>query len=321
MGRCGMSHRRIADQHQQLRMCLALAVLCAPHLALAQFTGAHNYDNSPIGVNQVELDYAFAHSNASIDTSLIVAGASLNLNRGNISYTRYFGFLHRLTWVEASVPLAGLGGSVNGTNIHGSATGVGDSSYTVSMLLKGGPARSVAQFENYRPTTTVGLSLGITAPTGEYDPNKVLNLGTDRWSFKPEIGVSHPFGTEQKWQGDLYLQANFFTDNTSYRGKEILRQEPLPGVEGHLSYFFVHNAWVSVDGLYAFRGATDVNGVPQNNSQKNFLLGSQVNLSINDRNTLAVEFAKAVLHENGTAYTGFAVKYSFSWGGGLGKVR
>jgi hypothetical protein len=221
--------------------------------------------------------------------------------------------------VEASVPLAGLGGSISGTNVHGSATGAGDSSYTMSMLLIGGPARSVAQFEDYKPTTTVGVSLGITAPTGEYDPNKLLNLGSDRWSFRPEIGVSHPFGAEQKWQCDLYFHTSFFTDNTSYRGKEILRQEPLPGLEGHLSYFFVHSAWVSVDGLYAFRGATFVNGVNQGNAQKNFSLGSEVNISINDRNTLAVEFAKALVHDNGPAYTGFAVKYSYSWGGGLGK--
>jgi hypothetical protein len=270
-------------------------------------------------VNQVELDYAYAHSNASIDTSLIVAGASFNLNQGNISYTRNFGFIHRLAWMEASVPLAGLGGSINGTNIHGSATGAGDSSYTVAMLLKGGPARSVAQFDDYKPTTTVGLSLTISAPTGEYDANKLLNLGSDRWSFKPEIGWSHPFGTDQRWQCDLYFHTTFFTDNTSYRGKELLRQEPLPGVEGHLSYLFVHSAWVSVDGLYAFRGSTDVNGEPQNNPQKNFSVGSEMNISINDRNTLVVEFAKALVHDNGPAYTGFAVKYSYSWGGGPGK--
>jgi len=118
-----------------------------------------------------------------------------------------------------------------------STTGGGDSSYELAMLLKGGPALSVAQFKNYRPTTTFGVSLTITAPTGLYSPNKILNLGSERWSFKPEIAVSHPFGPEQKWAFEAYANSYFYTDNTSYHGREILGQQPLPGLEGHISYF------------------------------------------------------------------------------------
>jgi len=302
--------------HKALIVCLTLAAVGVPNQVQAQFTGAHNYDDAPVGVNQIEFAYAYAHSNASIDTSLIVAGANFNLNQGSITYTRYFGLLHRVTWVQAGIPLAGLGGSISGTNIHGSATGAGDSSYTVATLLKGGPVHSLREFDDYKPTTTVGLSLTVSAPTGEYNSDKLLNLGTDRWSFKPEIGMSHPFGPDQKWQGDVYGHVYFFTDNTSYRGKEVLRQEPLPAVEGHLSYSFVQSAWASVDVLYAFRGPTVVNGVNQDNPQKNFSLGGTVNLSLNSQNSLEFEFAKALVHDNGPNYTGFAVKYTHSWGKG-----
>src|SRR5271169_2057928 len=100
-----------------LLVARALAVLCLTGQLFAQFTDPRSYDNTPVGVNQLELAYAYAQSNASIDTSLIVAGAKLNLNAGTIEYTRYFGLIHRLAWVEASVPLAGLGGSVTGTDI------------------------------------------------------------------------------------------------------------------------------------------------------------------------------------------------------------
>jgi len=101
--------------------------------------------------------------------------------------------------VEATLPLAGLEGSITGTNISGSITGTGDSSYQVAVLLRGGPALSVAQFENYKRTTILGASLTITAPTGLYNSNKLLNLGSNRWSFNPQFAVSHPFGPEQKW--------------------------------------------------------------------------------------------------------------------------
>jgi len=299
-----------------LFVSLVLAVLHTPDQVYAQFTDPRNYNNTPVGVNQLELDYYYAHSDASIDTSLIVAGAKFNLNEGIIDYTRYFGFIHRLAWVEGTLPLAGLEGSVTGTNISGSTTGTGDSSYQVAVLLRGGPALSVAQFANYKPTTTVGMSLTITAPTGQFNLSKVLNLGSNRWSFKPEFAVSHPFGPEQKWELDVYANAYFYTDNTSYLGTKILRQQPLPGLEGHISYSFVDRLWASLDTRYAFGGDAFVNGVNQNNAQQNFILGSEVNVSINRQNSFVFEFAKPLVHQNGPTYTGFALRYFYSWGKG-----
>lgn len=296
--------------------CLALAALHLPWRASAQFNDPHAYDNTPVGTNQLELAYTYVHANASIDTSLIIAGAKFNLNQGIVDYTHYFGLLHRLMWVEAALPIAGLGGSISGTNIRGSTTGAGDSSYQAAMLLKGGPALSVAQFKDYKPTTTLGVSFAVTAPTGSYQSNKILNLGSNRWSFKPELALSYPFGPDQKWQFDAYANASFFTGNTSYRGGQTLRQEPLPGLEGHISYALNDSVWASLDSRYSFHGVTLVNGVNQNNAQQNFILGSEMNVSLNSRNALVFAFAKALVHQNGPALTGFSVKYDYVWGKG-----
>ena len=299
---------------------VTVAIVRIPDQAYAQFTDPHTYDNTPAGTNQLELAYGYARANASIDTSLIVTGARFNVNQASITYTRYFGFLRHLAWVEAGVPLADLNGSVSGTNIQGSTTGTGDSSYAVGFLLTGGPALSVTEFANHKPTTTVGMSLTITAPTGQYNPDKLLNLGSDRWSFKPEIAVSHPFGPEQKWEAEAYANSYFFTDNTSYRGREVLRQRALPGLEGHISYSLLDNLWASFDARYSSRGLTFVNDVNQNNAQQNFSLGSEVNVSLNHRNSLVFVFAKALVHRNGPASSGFTVKYNYSWGKGYGHV-
>ena len=287
-----------------------------PNQAVAQFSDPRNYQNTPVGINQLELGYAYVHANASIDNSLVVAGAKLNLNQGMVDYTRYLGVLHRLAWVEADVPLAGLDGSVSGSNIQGSVSGAGDSSYGLAMLLKGGPALNVEQFEAYQPTTIVGVSLYVTAPTGTYRPNKILNLGSNRLSFKPEIALSHPIGHERKWEFDAYGNAYFYTDNTSYHGRQILRQESLPGVEGHMSYSFTDHLWASLDTRYSFRGSTFVNGVGQDNPQRNFILGSEINLSLNSKNSLTFEFAKAAVHQNGPALVGFSIRYDYTWGRG-----
>jgi hypothetical protein len=102
-----------------LLACLAVAVHYVPHLAWAQFTDEHSYDNTPVGINQLELSYAYVNSDTSIDTSLVITGAKLNLNQGTIGYTRYFGVWHRLMWAEASVPVGGLAGSISGTTVQG----------------------------------------------------------------------------------------------------------------------------------------------------------------------------------------------------------
>jgi hypothetical protein len=299
-----------------LLVCLGVALLLPPHQAWPQFTDAHSYDNTPVGINQLELSYAYVHADTSIDTSLVITGAKLNLNQGTIGYTRYFGALHRLMWAEASVPVGGLNGSISGTDIQGSITGAGDSSYQVAMLLKGGPALSVPQFENYKPTTIVGASLTITAPTGEYNPIKILNLGSKRWFFKPELALSYPFGPEQKWLIEAYFNSYFYTNNSSYHGSEILRQQPLPGVEGHISYSFNDYIWASLDTRYSFRGNTFVNDIDQGNGQRNFVLGSEISVSINDRNSLLFVFEDALVHRNGPAAVGFSVKYDYTWGKG-----
>ncbi|MEG9437418.1 transporter [Edaphobacter sp. HDX4] len=295
-----------------LIICLALAVLHTH--ASAQFTDPRTYQNTPVGINQLELAYAYVRSNTSIDASFVISGAKFNLNQGLVDYTRYFAFLHRMAWVEGSLPIANLSGSITGTNITGSTTGTGDSCYSAAILLKGGPALSPAQFANAVNTTSIGLSLSTTAPTGQYDPNKLLNLGSDRWSFKPEFAISKPFGPEQRWVFDTYANTYLYTDNTSYRGAEVLRQRALLGLEGHISYTLNDTIWASLDTRYSFRGNTTVSGVNQDNPQRNFILGTELVVSPNSRNSFTFEFAKAAVHKNGPSLTGFTVKYDYIWG-------
>ena len=298
------------------KLFASLALLLAPQ-ACAQFTDPRNYQNTPVGVNLIEFSYAYAHANASLDPSLVIGGAKLDLNQGAITYYRYFGLFGHTAWFSPSLPLAGLNGSVPSANLTGSVAGAGDSSYQFAVLLKGGPALRVADFANYTQTTGLAVSLTASAPTGLYDANRILNLGSDRWSFKPEFALTHPFGPQQNWVVDAYANCYFYTDNTSYRGTQILRQRPLPGLEAHLSRSLGQNVVASLDTRYSFRGNTFIDGVDQDSSQKNFVIGSEAIVSLNDRNTLAFIFEKALVHENGPAATGFAVRYEFAWGGGL----
>ncbi|HXW74909.1 MAG TPA: transporter [Steroidobacteraceae bacterium] len=296
---------------------VAITACLTPRTLPAQFTDPRTYTLSPVGINELELDYAYAQTNASLDTPVVVAGAHVEANEVLVSYTYKFGVLGHLAWVEAIVPFASLRGSISGTDISGSTTGTGDSSLQLAVLLKGGQALSAGQFAKYVPSTTLGVSLTVTAPTGKYNADRLLNLGSNRWSLKPEFALSQPFGPEQKWEFDAYINACFFTDNTEYRGVEILRQEPLPGIEGHISYSVTPSLWASLDLRYSYRGETVVDGLDENNAQQNLTIGAEANWSPNSRNSLELVFAKAVVHQNSPAYTGVGLKYFYSWGSGI----
>jgi hypothetical protein len=205
---------------------------------------------------------------------------------------------------------------VTRANVSGSVVGAGDSGYEFAVLLKGAPALSPAEFAKYKPATVVGVSVNVTAPTGLYRADKILNLGSDRWSFRPEIGLSHPFGPEKKWTFDAYANSYFYTDNTSYRGAEILRQGPLPAFEGHISYTFGERVVASLDARYSFRGDTTIDGVGQSDSQRNFVVGSEAIVSLDAKNQLTFLFEKAAAHVNGPSVTGVAVRYDYYWGRG-----
>ena len=293
---------------------IAIGAGCFPGVLYGQFTDPRNYSNSPVGLSQLELDYAHAHADALIDTSLVVGGAHLELNEAAVAYSHTFGIVHHLAWVKATVPFASISGSVTGSSVSGSVAGAGDASLEITTLLRGGAALSVADFSSYQPTTTLGVSLTVTGPSGKYDPNKLLNLGSDRWSFKPQFTISHPFGPEQKWEVDSYAHAYFFTDNTTYHGREILRQQPLLGIEGHISYSFNSELWTSLDANYSFRGDTAIDDVDQHNAQRQLILGTETSWSLSARNSFAFVFAKSVVHENAPAYTGVTLKYFHSCG-------
>jgi hypothetical protein len=292
---------------------LAVAGLALPRPVHAQFTDPGTYANAPVGVNQAELDYGYAHADASIDTSLVVGGARFVLNQGVANYTHNFAFLGNLAWLKASVPFASLSGSVSGTGISGSVTGLGDASVQLATLLRGGTALSAEAFDAYEPTTTWGLSLAVTGPTGEYHEDKLLNLGSHRWSFRPELAFTYPFGRERDWEFDAYVNVSFFTDNTRYHGVEVLRQEPLPGIEAHLSHTFSPKFWASLDSRYAYRGDTFVDDVDQHETQDNLVVGTEAGWSPTEQSSWVLVLAKALVHRNAPAFTGAVLKYVYSW--------
>ena len=66
------------------------------------------------------------------------------------------------------------------------------------------------QFAKWKQKVLLGASLRVIAPTGQYDPTKIVNWGINRWAFKPEFGYSEQWGN---WVLDAYAGVWFYTTN------------------------------------------------------------------------------------------------------------
>jgi Putative MetA-pathway of phenol degradation len=166
----------------------------------------------------------------------------------------------------------------------------------------------------------LGASLKVEAPTGQYDPTKLVNWGTNRWSFKPELGYSQRFGN---FFLDSYAGVWFFTQNSDfwsrnpyYPGTRSQSQAPIGAFEGHLSYNFNPRLWASLDGNYWFGGKTSINGVVNPVSQlSNSRIGGTVAFPIGKHQSLKFAYSNGTYIRFGGNYQNVSLAWQYAWVG------
>jgi hypothetical protein len=181
------------------------------------------------------------------------------------------------------------------------------------MNLFGAPALTPREFASYRQDWIVGVSLQVSVPLGQYDDQRVVNLGTHRWSVKPEVGVSKAMG---RFVLDLAAGATFYTDNDDYPGDRTREQEPVYSVQGHLVYNFASRIWLAVDGTYYEGGATTLDGVRSNDRLRSSRLGVTLSLPVDANDSLKVFAHSGISVRTGTDFDAVGVAWQHRWGGG-----
>ena len=191
------------------------------------------------------------------------------------------------SWAQAS-------GKVFGEDSSTTRSGFGDTRLRISTLLFGAPAITREEFAKSAPQTVFGASLTVIAPTGQYFNNKLINLGTNRWSFKPELGLSYMISNQ--WFIDLYAGAWFFTTNNSfYPGASVRSQEPLFSFQTHVSYNINPLMWAAIDFTYYTGGQTSVNDFYKNDNLNNSRLGATFNFPISRSSAIKIAYSTGAI--------------------------
>jgi len=245
-----------------------------------------------------------------------VRDVEASVDAGNLAYSRIIDVWGQSGSLAMVVPYAWLSasGEVFEQTRSTSRTGLADSSMRLSVNLYGAPALSLQDFRKYQQDTIVGVSLFVTAPTGQYDPNRLINIGTNRWSFKPELGVSKGLGA---WTLEAAAGVTFYTDNDAFAGDGVRRQDPLYSVQGHAIYNFNPRLWAALDGTYYTGGRTTVNGVIGDDLQRNSRWGGTLAYSINRLNSLKLYYSSGLAARTGTDFQIVGLAWQHRWGLGL----
>ncbi|MDH5254483.1 MAG: transporter [Gammaproteobacteria bacterium] len=297
-------------------MLIGLAMLAVHGAAHAQELEPRAYSNTPTGLNFLLAGYGYTQGNLAFDPSVPIEDAKLRTNSAVLAWARSLGFRGRSAKVDVILPYTWLSGSAlfQGQPRERDVSGFADPRVRYSVNLYGAPALSLKEFSGYRQDVIIGASLQVSVPVGQYDDTKLVNIGTNRWAFKPELGISKSWGA---WTVDMAAAVALYTDNTDFLGGGTVSQDPLYAVQGHVVHGFRSGIWAALDATYYWGGETKVNGVTGDTLRKNTRMGLTVALPVDLRNSVKIYGSTGVSSRTGDEYDGVGIAWQYRFGSGF----
>jgi hypothetical protein len=278
------------------------------------------YVIAPTGINALDVGYSHLNGGLQFDGAAPITGAHADISLAAVGYYHSFSLLGRTANIAIGLPYGDgtFQGTVLGAPKSAHRTGLLDSFYRLSVNLIGGPAMEPRQFARWTQDLLLGVSLKLVAPTGQYDPTLLINWGSNRWAFKPEVGYSQRFG---HWIVDAYAGGWFFTENSEYfsrnmyfPGTRSLTESPVAAFEAHLSYDIAPRCWVSLDANYWTGGETSVNGVPNvGTSQKNSRVGITGSVPLTAHQSIKISYSNGAYIRYGGNYQSISLSWQYAW--------
>jgi hypothetical protein len=295
---------------------VACAILAGGPAAVAQSIEPRSYSNAPVGVNFLIGGYAYTRGGLSLDPSLPLTDPHLQTSNAVLGYARALDLWGLSGKFDVIVPYTWLSGNAQfeGQPVQRVVNGFADPAFRVSVNLYGAPALSLKDFANYHQDLIIGASLQVWAPWGQYDSSRLVNIGTNRWIFKPEVGISKAMGP---WTLELMAATTLFTDNRDFYGGNTRSQAPLYSAQGHAIYNFASGIWGSVDATYFAGGRSTLNGTLSNDLQQNWRVGGTLALPVDVHDSIKFYASKGVSARTGNNYDLLGIAWQYRWGGGL----
>ena len=297
---------------RRLAAWLLLGSCWAGSVCHAQEIEPRAYSPSPSGLNFLIAVGGHSEGGVLTDPSLPVTDIEAKVDALAVGYGRSFGLAGRSANVAFALPYIEVDASGNIGEQRASVTraGWGDAKLRLAMNLIGGPAMTPREFSQRVPATTLGVSMSVSLPTGEYLPDKLVNIGTNRWAVKTELGLTHPIG---KWLLEGYLGAWWFEENDDFFGGHRREQDPLASIQVHVSYTFKPRLWLALNTTYYECGQTTLDGVAKHDRQANSRAGLTFSTPLGKNYSLKFNWSRGATTRIGSNFTTYGIGLQYAW--------
>lgn len=299
-----------------LGTCVALtATICLSCSAVsAQELMPRAYWPTPNGTNVFVVAYGRSVGDIVTDPSLPVTGVDSKINNLSLTYQRTFNLFDRTAKVQLTVPYSrgDTEGLVDNMLLQRHTSGLVDTTIRFVLNLKGAPTMDRAAFGELlkNPRTIVGASLLIQAPTGKYESDRLINIGTNRWSVKPAIGMIVPI--RPTWLFEAELGVWFFGDNDDFLG-QTREQKPVVSTAFHLIKQIRSGLWASLDANFYVGGQTNIGDTTQANLLRNSRVGVTFVMPIKGRHAIRTSYSTGAITTTGGDFEMFSLSYFYAW--------
>jgi hypothetical protein len=299
-----------AIRHNLALLTVAPLWLIWSGVASSQELEPRSYVNLPVGLNFLVLGYGHTEGSVAPSPSAPIDNAFLKTDVLALGYARTFALLGDSAKVDIGTFRSCYEGraDINEQPVDVSRCEWGDTRMRLTWNFVGAPALRPQEYrKTYKPGFTLGASLQVEAPTGDYRSDRVVNAGTNRWMVRPGLGFSYIW---EGWYFDVGADVKFFTDNSNYLG-ERLTQEPLFQLQAHLVRYFAPGAWFGINSNYYSGGESTRGRVDLKDGLDNARFGVTVSFPVAQNHSLRFNASTGVVTRLGTDFDTLGITYQY----------
>ena len=313
---------------------LAVSLICGP--AIAQDDGARAYWKGRAGTNMVSFQYLNMNLQASDELQFdpgqyIYPSADAEADIFILSYARHMTVFNRPSILSANL----IGGSVDvkfdanitppeflppggvpGVSFSQSASGYGDPSVQLDVNLLGTPKiKTIFDYMNYEPTWTLDAAVMLGVPLGQYDADKVVNLGLNRFYGRIAFPIKYHFRIfSPGYRSSLEVVPSvwLFAENDDFLGQK-LKNDPMWQLEAHWTHDFTRQFFASLDLLYRKGFQSEINGIDLGSDIEIGNLGFTLNFSVTDNVTIRTSFSSNVFGNSDIETSMIRLQFVYAW--------
>jgi hypothetical protein len=302
-----------------IQALLLLLLMISSIQVQAQDLEPRRWSHLPTNLNVIGLGTGWTNGDMFLDPLLLAEDVTFDLYLGAAVYVRTFEFLGKTARVDLTVPYASgrWEGYLDGEHASVRRRGFADPFMRFSINLYGAPPLSGKEYVQYRRehpvTTTVGAALSVRLPLGDYNDQWLINLGSNRFVVRPQLGVLHQ---HHKWQFELTGSVFLYQTNDEFWKGTTRKQDPLWFTQGHVIYTFKPGWWASFSGGYAYGGENKVNGLDKDDAKRSRYIALSFGVPINARQGLKFTYFTSDTHtSSGTNIDALLTAWTINWGG------